>query len=197
MYALPPACSRAAADAAREQAATSGFRRRARSARVVRCADCKAPAILVLIAFFRPRECPMATAAWLPRAVGPPRATLIPFTVLLGGTEVSLLSLAPARRGVGKRRGQRRADRPENRGQPRPTKRRCRAVVGRLLDPFDKDVNGVSSLQHSAEHIPPVPRYNEAPREAPPMIPGPSADRPSAEVRFAPTMLTSPFTFRR
>jgi hypothetical protein len=98
----------------------------------------QAPAILVLIAIFLPRECLMATAAWLPRAVGPPNVTLIPHTVLLGGAEVLLQSLAPARRGVGKRRGQRRADRSENRRQPRcdkaPMLNCCRSPFRRVRE---------------------------------------------------------------
>jgi hypothetical protein len=67
---------------------------------------------------------------------------------LLGGIKVLLLSLAPARRGVGKRRGPRRADRSEHERQPRHNKATVLTFVGRLLDAFDKDVSGVSSLQH-------------------------------------------------
>jgi hypothetical protein len=50
--------------------------------------------------------------------------------------------------------GPSRADRfRESASATRATKQRCRSVVGRLLDTFDKDAGGVSTRQHSAMFI--------------------------------------------
>ena len=75
------------------------------------CADCNTPAILVLIATFRPMECLMAPRHVFRVRLAPARDP-DPSRLPPGGTEVLLSSLALAREGRGAMRwGQRRAER--------------------------------------------------------------------------------------